>query len=300
MPCDFPLKGYRTPPGSDQPITFNPLKALNSTNPIDLPCGRCTGCRIDKSRDWAIRCMHEAQMHPSNSFITLTYADEHVPDDYSVYVRTLQLFMKRLRKSLKTSTVRFFGCGEYGDRFYRPHYHAIIFNHDFPDRKFLKFTDTGERLYTSEKLLDVWPYGYNTIGDVTFKSAAYCSRYVLKKQVGDKADEHYWRLNPFTMQMVRQQPEFATQSRMPGLGLSWFYKYKADVFPSDFVVVDGNKLPVPRYYLTKLAEEEQELIKKARSKNRPTKAERAKPRLQARAEVRDSRLSQLKRNLKDH
>lgn len=238
-------------------------------------------------------------MHPANSFITLTYEDKDLPENYSVDVRTLQLFMKRLRKSL-SSSVRFFGCGEYGDQFYRPHYHAIIFNHDFPDKKFLKFTDQGEKLFTSEKLLDVWPYGFNTIGDVTFKSAAYCSRYVMKKMVGDKADDHYWRLNPLTSEMVRQQPEFATQSRMPGLGLAWFNKYKSDVFPSDFVVVDGNKLPVPRYYILKLAEEEQDLIKKHRSLNRPSKAERAPPRLQARAEVRDSKLTKLKRNLKDH
>jgi len=300
MPCDFPLKGYRTPPGSDQPITFNPLKALNSTNPILLPCQRCTGCRIDKSRDWAIRCMHEAQMHPSNSFITLTYADEHLPDDYSVNVRTFQLFMKRLRKSLPHE-IRFFGCGEYGDKFYRPHYHAIIFNHDFPDKQFLKFTPQGEKLFASEALLKVWPYGHNTIGDVTFKSAAYCSRYVMKKMVGDKADEHYWRINPYTQQWVRQQTEFATQSRNPGLAAEWFEKYKSDVFPSDFVVVNGNKLPVPRYYLTKLAEEEQEKLKRLRRKNSlKHKPDRTPARLAVRAEVRDSKLSQLKRNLKDH
>lgn len=303
MSCDYPLSAYRTPHGSDQALTFNPLKALNSTQPILLPCQRCVGCRIAKSQEWAIRSVHESKMHKQNSFITLTYADPHLPEDYSVSKREWQLFMKRLRKRYG-SGVRFYSCGEYGDRFFRPHYHALLFGLDFPDRVFWKMVN-DVRLYTSESLSKLWPFGQASCGDLTYQSAAYCSRYVMKKMNGDKADEHYWRINPLTGQMVRQATEFALQSRMPGLGDAWFRKFKNDVFPADHVIIDGKPKPVPTYYLRKLAEEEQQRIKRSR---KPQSAfvragdayDTEKRRITARRVIREQRIQQLKRNLKDH
>lgn len=103
MACDSPLKAFRSlerGEGGKPLVTFNPLKALNPTNPMLLPCGRCTGCRLERSRQWALRCVHESQLYQENCFITLTFADEHLPANYSVDVRDWQLFMKRLRKSL--------------------------------------------------------------------------------------------------------------------------------------------------------------------------------------------------------
>lgn len=303
MACDFPLTAYRTPHGSDSALTFSPLKALNSTHPILLPCQRCVGCRIAKAESWAIRSVHEAKMHKQNSFITLTYSNEHLPDDYSVSKRTWQLFMKRLRKQ-HGAGVRFYACGEYGDLHYRPHYHALLFGLDWSDKKLWK-TINGERLYTSEKLSSLWPYGQASTGDVTFKSAGYCTRYVMKKMTGDKADDHYWRLNPINGQMVRQETEFALQSRMPGLGDTWFQKFKSDVFPSDHVIIDGKEKPVPAYYLRKLAEEEQERVKRSRKPQsayvvKGDRYDTEKRRLNARRVIRDQRIQQLKRPLKDH
>jgi len=303
MTCYYPIKAYRSPvknPESGKPImVFNPKHALDSTRPIDLPCNRCTGCRIDKARDWAVRCKHESQMHKANAFITLTYNDEHLPETYSADKRPFQLFMKKLRKALEPKTVRFFGCGEYGDQNGRPHFHALIFGHQFADLKYHSKNDQGDISHTSEELSDIWTEGLATTGEVTFKSAGYCARYVLKKITGDdeRVDNHYWRLNPLNQKYHRVATEWATQSLKPGLGSTWFEKYKSDVFPADFVVIDGNKLPVPDFYLQKLPEEERDAIKLTRTIKSRDKSEKTDWRLYVREEVKKSKLKTLSRKL---
>lgn len=282
-------------------MTFNSKAALNSQNPQRVGCGRCTGCRIQHSESWAIRCVHESKLYEKNSFITLTYANEHLPDDYSVSKREWQLFMKRLREGT-SHQFRFFACGEYGDLNYRPHYHALLFNYDVSD-KVLYSEERGNKLYTSKTLSKFWPYGLATLGAVTYQSAAYCTRYVMKKMTGDKADDHYWRINPLTQQLVRQAPEFALMSRMPGLGSGWFDKFKSDVFPSDFIIMNGTKKPVPEYYLKKLAEEDQTIFKRSRKAANKFKQEHQderKRRLTARRVIRDQALTKLLRSMKDH
>lgn len=243
-------------------------------------------------------------MHQHNCFITLTYNDDHLPADYSIDVRVLQLFMKRLREHAKVP-IRFFAAGEYGDKEQRPHYHALIFNYDFNDKK-LYSKKNNIPLYTSNQLSQLWPYGFSTIGSVTYQTAAYCARYTLKKIGGDIAAEHYTRVHPVTGMLTTVQPEFSTQSRRPGLGATWFYKYKSDVFPSDFLIVDGKKHPVPKFYLKLLAEEERKRVKRKRLQ--PTKGDKpatvdrrwnsSRARLSVREEVFTAKINQLKRDLK--
>lgn len=305
MGCDFPLTAFRSTQKHERTgkplLTFNPLKALNSTNPINIPCGRCTGCRLEKSRQWAVRCMHEASLYEQNSYITLTFSREHLPVDYSVHVRDWQLFMKKLRKALGDHKVRFYMCGEYGDEKLRPHYHAILFNYDFPDKVLFQKTPNGDLLYTSRILSSLWPYGHSTTGAVTYQSAAYVSRYVLKKISGPKADEYYLRVHPDHGFICRVKPEFTLMSRRPGIGAPWLERYKSDVYPSDFVVVDGRKMNPPRFYDQKLTEEELENYKRRRKLQAvPYKPHKTTERRRAKAAVRDARIRPLKRSLQDH
>lgn len=293
MGCDYPLKGYRRPHAAgDTRLTFNPLKALNSTNPMLVPCGQCMGCRLEKSRQWAMRCTHEAQLYEHNCFITLTFDDEHLPPGYSVRVRDMQLFIKRLRKSLRHQ-IRFFYSGEYGDESSRPHYHALIFNHDFYPKTLWSRNERGEPIYTSPSLSKLWSFGRATTAALTFESAAYVARYTTKKINGD-ATRVIW----FDNAWHAVEPEFGKMSRRPGLGAPWLERFRSDVYPSDQVVIRGQVMNPPRYYDSKLTEEELEMLKRRRkAAGLRYKSERTPARRRAREIVRDARISTLKRKL---
>lgn len=238
MKCTKPLFAYFD---KKKQVVFN--KPYAFAKGFNLPCGQCLECRLKRSHQWAVRCVHEAQMHEDNCFITLTFNDYELVmrDQRSINVKDFQNFMKKLRNST-FKKIRFFHCGEYGEKFMRPHYHAILFGYDFPDK--VLFADRGgKKLYVSQKLNDLWPYGFSTIGDVTFDSAAYVARYCTKKITGDNADNHY-----MTEDGEMLTPEYCTMSRRPGIGKTWFEKYQSDVYPHDYCEVEGKKIPPPRYY----------------------------------------------------
>lgn len=229
---------------------------------MTLPCGQCTGCRLEYSRQWAIRGYHESLLYTDNSFLTLTYDDANLPDDASLQKNHLVKFWKRFRKSIKPKKIRYIACGEYGDDFGRPHYHAIVFNHDFSDKQ-----PVNKTLYTSEKLSKLWPFGHTTIGSVTFDSIAYVARYIMKKQKGKNSKTHYETFDPTTGEISSRTPEYLTMSRRPGIGHPWLEKYRTDVYPHDFVVVNGVKCKPPKYYdiqQMELDETEMELLKLSR------------------------------------
>lgn len=257
MPCYHPLEGYQKPSGG---ITFN--RKESNGNFLQVPCGQCIGCRIDRSRQWAVRCVHEAQMHNENTFITLTYAEE--PADKSLNVEHFQLFMKRLRKHYAPRKIRYYHCGEYGQdqedlkrgvtALGRPHYHALLFNCSFEDKEIYKF-ERDIPLYTSATLAKIWGKGYVTIGDVNIKTAAYVARYVMKKINGSIADEHYTKICKYTGELFNVQPEYTTMSRRPGIGYPWWDKFADDIFPDDFAIIEGKKFKTPQYYLSLLERE---------------------------------------------
>jgi len=256
MPCYHPLTGYRSKdrnPNGKRSIVFNPTHGFRDL-PVTLPCGRCIGCRLERSRQWATRIMHEASMHQENCFLTLTYSPEELPKGGTLVKRHHQLFMKRTRKKLK-KPMRYFQCGEYGELSSRPHYHSILFGIDFIDKKLYK-VQNGNNLYVSETLGTIinkegdiqctgkglWPHGISVIGEATFESAAYVARYITKKITGPDAALYY----------RGKVPEYVTMSRRPGIGQAWLKKFTCDVFPRDFVLVDRKNSRVrcrpPKYY----------------------------------------------------
>lgn len=218
-------------------------------SPAFRPCGKCLGCRLEYSRQWAMRSALEMMMHPQNCFVTLTYNDDHLPLDKSLDKEHFKRFIRRFRKKIDPTKIRFIGCGEYGEKLGRPHYHAIIFGYDFPDKKILqrgsyrrfrnKFSSAGEfDLYKSSLLAKIWEKGFVTIGEANWQTAAYVARYVTKKVTGKKASKHY----------NGKQPEFALHSRMPGIGKPWYDKYYNDVYPKGYVQIDGRRQQAPKYF----------------------------------------------------
>ncbi len=211
-------------------------------------------------------------MYEDNCFLTLTFSPEELdkrPNPWSLDVRDFQTFMKRARK--KHGKMRFFHCGEYGEKNKRPHYHVLIFGFDFPDKKLHKMSN-GLPLYVSESLNELWPYGHAYIGTVTFESCAYVARYIFKKINGDMAESHYKEWITPEGEVTEVVPEYATMSRRPGIGATWLEKWFDDVYPNDYVVVNGKKLKPPRFYDNLLKEKNifmWEAVKSEREENAP-------------------------------
>lgn len=231
---------------SDGSVTFVSRNKQGVIGDLELPCGQCIGCRLERSRQWAMRCLHEASLYDQNSFITLTYDSANVPYGGSLNYSDFQKFMKRLRKRASTN-VRFYVGGEYGEVNQRPHFHACLFGYDFPDKVYYKKTSSGEKIYTSALLESLWPFGLCSVGNVTFDSAAYIARYCVSKVTGDLAQSHYESVTD-DGEIIQRVPEFNHMSLKPGIGRPWLDKYLTDVYPRDYVVVNGVKTKPPAYY----------------------------------------------------
>lgn len=261
MPCYSPLQGWRSRTRNEsgkRGITFQ-MREGYIDQPVEVPCGQCIGCKIQKARQWALRCTHEATLHDRNCFITLTYNDDNCPN--TLDKRELQLFLKRLRKEIAPQRIRHFAVGEYGEQFARPHYHLIIFGYDFTDKTY--WSGTGERTqYRSKTLEKLWKHGFSTAGTVTTASAQYVAQYCTKKLTGPIAKDYYGD----------REPEFAIMSRggregPGGIGRGWIDKYKDSIFPRDFIVVEGGaKVAVPKYYTDAQNEALRRKLKNARLK----------------------------------
>lgn len=254
MACYHPLSAWYAKERNDsgkRSITFRFSEGFKD-RPVSVPCGTCIGCRLERAREWSVRCMHEASLYEENSFVTLTYDDAHLPEGGSLRPDDFVRFMKRLRH-VKPG-VRFFQCGEYGDRFGRPHHHAVLFNCGFADREFYR-ERKGVRLDTSRELAELWPYGFSTVGEVTFDSAGYVARYTLKK-VGGAAP------------LPGRMKEYLTMSRRPGIGRGWIDKFHKDVYPNDELVVNGHVTKPPRYYDDRAAKLDEEAFKELKFRRR--------------------------------
>lgn len=299
MTCYHPISAFQTACGS---VVFSENKKFGDiTRNLSLPCGRCVGCRLERSRQWAIRCMHESKMHEKNCFITLTFNDDNLPKDLSLDHRVYQLFMKRLRKKYGNA-IRFYMAGEYGETFGRPHYHACIFGMDFADKVYHGKSPSGSLLYTSKTLEQLWPYGYSTIGDVNFESAAYVARYIMKKITGDDAKWHLSWTDLTTGEIIKRKPEYNAMSRRKGIGHEFFEKYHTDIYARDSVIVRDKQCKPPRYYdkeFAKLYPDEFESIQYSRIlKSREINPhERSDERLAVKKQVTEAKLKLLKRTL---
>lgn len=272
MPCYSPIAARRGDGGGvillgnvhghDRPGNF--------PGRFRLRCGRCIGCRLLYSQMWAIRCVHEASLYDQNCVVTLTYDDKHLPEDGSLAYVDFQLFMKRLRqyrrrfflkqrfkvkfasqlsgserrKLVQLSQVRFFCGGEYGDLNLRPHFHAALFNYDFPDKIVCESHGGKPSLWFSQIATDLWGKGAVRVGVMDFDSAAYIARYFLKKVHGDLAHDHY-RVGTEEELL----PEFATMSRRPGIGMPWIEKYWPETQRDLSCWSRGRRVHMPRSYV---------------------------------------------------
>lgn len=231
-------------------------KMIQQGRRLMLPCRKCVGCRLDKSREWANRVVMEQCYHDESWFVTLTYDDEHLPPAYptdpatgeilSVHAtlvkRDLQLFLKRLRKN-SGQDIRYFAAGEYGTTTYRPHYHLIIFGLHLDDLEILRYNFDGQPYYISNFIAKCWPYGIHILGRVTWQSAAYVARYTMKKATHG-FDRRYYAVAGI-------QPEYQTMSLKPAIGRQ-YYDDHPELFDYSTYSVStpngGRKMCPPEYF----------------------------------------------------
>lgn len=222
--------------------------------PFRHPCQKCIGCRRSDAYQKTVRVRHESLMHDQSSFLTLTYSPENLPKDGNLSRVDSQLFLKRLRINLSRKfglKIRVFGCGEYGERFRRPHYHIIVFGFDPPDKELL-YEKRGFPLYRSSFIEDAWGLGHVSVGSVTWESSAYCCGYVIKKINGKESFDRYARtdtLDKETGDIQMRPKEFGIFSNRVAIGRDWYEKFsETDLWNKGFLTVDGRKSAPPKYY----------------------------------------------------
>jgi len=307
VPCTRPIRGVRDLDGTVRLRKGIPDARLfgTGTKPeLELPCGRCMDCKIRRTRDWVTRLTHESQLHDDNCYLTLTFSEDGLAlrelqrgtHPLDLDIKDWQSFAKRLRK--QTGPFRFFQVGEYGDENLRPHYHAVIFGQAWREGAERWTDEKGHPKWTHPIIEKCWPYGFHEIGEATPETLEYVAKYVQKKLFGKRLQAALERTDLQTGECVTVRPETASMSRGgrtgKGLGHGWWTQYKSDVFPDDFVVLNGKTVPTPRYYAKQLAEEDEnawnEISAKRKEKAETRKEDNTPERREVRAKVTDSKI----------
>lgn len=222
-----------------------------------------------------MRCVHESKLYKDNCFVTLTYKDEFLrktPEGLAtLHKRDIQLFIKRLRRKHGTG-IRYYYCGEYGDKYGRPHYHLCLFNFKFADQTQTETSRAGHKFYESEILNELWSdpatgrnYGKANISELNFDTAAYVARYIMKKRTG-KMKEKYNGILPEFTDMSRGSKKLGTG----GIGKGWYDQWKKDVWNTESIILNGKEMKPPKYYYRRYEieyPEDFEKMKKQKEKN---------------------------------
>jgi len=235
--CISPKKAGFTPDGS---VTFSKNQVALGIETFQFPCRKCLPCRLNNGREKAIRAYHEYKTSERGIFLTLTYDEANLESDRLIYEH-FTTFMSRLRSWIDYNEpgtkIDRMVTGEYGEKNKRPHWHALIFNWEPPDKKLKNTTDRGDSLYTSEIISNLWEKGIHDFGDITLDSASYVARYAAKKLTHGKDQDHNYH------------PIHKTPQRR-GMGRTWIEQNYKHTFQNGFIVLPNGELSkIPRYYL---------------------------------------------------
>lgn len=272
MACHNPIPAYLNTDGS---VNFaNRKESMGRFGLLTLRCGMCIGCKADHAREWSIRCYHESQLHEDACFVTLTYKDECLPPHGTLNPSDLRNWFKRLRKLVAPKRIRYFACGEYGEKKGRPHYHICLFGFQPALRIPVAKSSKGNLLFASPEFDQTWTMGHANWAHFETAAARYTAHYTADKIKGYKLDEidpesglkPYEVLDETTGDIWSLVPEFQRSSNKPGLGIKWLEKNWREIFPADTVVMDGREYPVPKAYWNWLRENKPDMAAIVREK----------------------------------
>lgn len=224
MTCFTPVDAWMSERVNDKGnsyVTFSKSEA-DMTAPIEITCGKCDGCLLDKRKRLGVQVYHEAQMTDFKCMATLTYDEDHNPG--VIRKEDGQKFIKRMRNWPNSLNFKYLIAGEYGERTHRPHFHMAIIGHDFlggPDCQTL-----GEDQYSNKLLTDIWGMGAVHIVPLTIERCMYVTGYCMKKMGEDDS----W------------------SSHSTHLGKTWLAKYWRDIANTGQVIINGQSYPIPKAY----------------------------------------------------
>lgn len=258
MPCFSPIKGYFVPNVGFRENTYR----CSDAKPGVIPCGKCDGCYMDRVGHWTTRLGGELQTSGGDGlFLTGTFADDALPADGGLCRSHPHDFMKSLRNRLSydakksgvlAPVLRYMMVGEYGGLTLRPHYHWIIIGWWPSDAEPARRSQAGELLHVSETISKCWPHGEINFGRVSSQSIGYVARGHVGK-INPKAEAlGYCLPHPLTGEFHDVERPFSSVSNRPGIGSEHFEQFSDDYFPSDFLIREGHRVAVPRYYAEKL------------------------------------------------
>lgn len=159
-------------------VTLEDLKHKYGDSLYLMPCGQCENCLINKSYEWSIRCSLEAEYHPFNYFVTLTFDNEHIA--YACF-DDLKKFIDRLEGYHHKRTFKYFACLEEGELTHRKHFHLVLFC-DF-EFDLYDCTKIGQYFYYRSELLEsLWTFGISNITPFEHYCAAYVAKYANKSR----------------------------------------------------------------------------------------------------------------------
>jgi hypothetical protein len=199
-------------------------------------------CRVARTSEWTTRILHELIGKPG-CFVTLTYNNDHLPADGGLVKADLQMFIKRLRKFLGDTKIKYYACGEYGEKTNRPHYHLLIIGW-MPELQRLYRPDKNHCVSRDIELL--WRLGNNTTGNPDREAIQYVVGYIRKKLNGSM----------FLNKFGNIQEPFQLQSQ--GIGKDYAIAHKDTILSDKGITRNGHNVGLPRYYRKKLIDKDSE------------------------------------------
>lgn len=290
MACAAPIRGYKAATG--RLVFFKRTEKEYWQEPytgLQIPCGTCILCREEQARQQAVRIAHEATCHTANAFLTLTYAEAHLPKHNSLDYDHLVRFWKRLRKQI--GPLRYYAVGEYGDRTHRPHYHACIFGHDFTEDSIIA-TESPHRLWINLELNRLWGMGDVRVGALNFETARYTASYVTKKL---RSKQKYVRVDQETGELIALVQPRAFMSR--NIGKDWWLKWGQRVADHDTVIINGTEQKPPKAYDRWLLEKDENRHTEIKNKRRELAKAQTKEETRARAQNAHARTQRKRKSI---
>lgn len=192
-----------------------------------VPCGKCYSCLSNRRNDWTFRLRVEAKESATSHFITLTIAPDYDVNYGNLNKPEVQMFMKRLRKSVEPIKIRYYLIGEYGTDTYRPHYHMLLFTDDYISSDDL-----------TKKLLKNWQFGHIKVDPISEARIHYVTSYHITKSYTPDG-------------LV---PSFVLMSRNPGIGYQYLEKNRKKHAKRNQITynIGGQRQKIPRYYSDKI------------------------------------------------